>query len=135
MTLDNSAGWSVGHLLLFSSRWCYSASLCFLLQVQSAFLGLVVKQHCFWLRKVPSIYLVMGHHHYGGGMWQVVENPFCKHPELPSFSAEFLALPGSARACEGRRKVHGNFSSDPLAVMAVSPTVLKFPSHLYLGPK
>lgn len=51
----------------------------------------------FVLRPLAS---VMGHHHSGGGMWQVVENRFGKLPELPPFPL-FLASLGSARECGG----------------------------------
>lgn len=40
-----------------------------------------------------------GHYHCSGEMWQVVENQFCKLPELLLFSIVFLALLDCAGAC------------------------------------
>lgn len=47
--------------------------------------------------------LAMGYHHYGGGMWRVLENLFCELPEWPLFSAVFLTLLSSNRA-SGRKE-------------------------------
>lgn len=49
---------------------------------------------------------VMGHHHSGGGMWQVVENRFGELPELAPFPL-FLPSLDSAREC-GEEEVNSD---------------------------
>lgn len=133
----------VGYFLLFSSRWCFSASFCFLFPALFALLdcgGAVSLQ----LRKIPCIHwnggcplcdeltLAMGYRHCGGGMWRVLENRFCELPELPPFSAVFLALLGSARACGEEASLGSHGSVHSFSYGCCPHCYLKIPSHLHL---